>query len=134
MRNIVTRTCGTLRERTSLRWILLTTALGFALTSALSMTTAPHAQAQSDCVNRICLYEHDGYRGRHVAYSVGPRDMTRFGPFFNDMASSIRNDTGARWCAYEHVNYGGAHLLIAAQEDKPSLGSWNDRISSIRRC
>jgi hypothetical protein len=113
---------------------VLTTALAFATTLSMSMAIAPQAHAQSDCANRICLFEHDNYGGRHVTYATGSSDMSRFGPFFNDMTSSFRNNTGSRWCAYEHANYGGAHLTIGPGESRASLGAWNDRISSIRRC
>ena len=37
-----------------------------------------------------------------------------------------------RVCFYEHVNYGGASFCARSGENLRSLGSWNDRISSIR--
>ena len=106
---------------------LLTTAL--AVASALSMAVASPAQAQ------ITLYEHSNYGGRSVTYAVGSADMSRFGPYFNDMASSLRNNSGSQWCAYEHANYGGAVLRIPPWAQWFSLpAGWNDRISSIRKC
>ena len=126
MRGIFTRTHGRVA---SPRRILLTTAL--ALAATLSMAIASSAQAQS-----ITLYEHDNYGGRHVTYATGSSDMSRFGPFFNDMTSSYRNNSPYTWCAYEHANYSGAVHRIAPWSSRPSLVSiaWNDRISSIRRC
>lgn len=37
-----------------------------------------------------------------------------------------------RVCFYEHVNYGGASFCARPGEALRALGSWNDRISSIR--
>jgi hypothetical protein len=142
MRNTVTGNDGRLSELRRSRRLLLTTAL--AVLSTLSMTIASPAQAQDPAqdeaqaacpANRICLYEHINFGGRVAIYAVGSSDMTRFGPRFNDMTSSIKNNTGSRWCAYEHVNYGGQHLPIGPQQSLRSLPpGWNDRISSIRKC
>jgi hypothetical protein len=39
---------------------------------------------------------------------------------------------GDRICFYEHVNYEGSRFCLEPGDRRPSLGSWNDRISSIR--
>jgi ABC-type transport system substrate-binding protein len=126
MSNTVTCSDGTLSMRA---WRRVALIAALALAAALSMTIAASAQAES-----ITLYEHDNFGGRQVTYAVGSADMTRFGPFFNDMASSYRNNSGSWWCAYEHANYGGSVLRISPWSSNTSLGGWNDRISSIRKC
>ena len=128
---------GRLSKLTRSRRLLLTTAL--AVLSTLSMTIASPAQAQDQVqvacpANRICLYEHVNFGGRVAIYQVGSRDMSRFGPRFNNMTSSIINNTGSRWCAYDHANYRGQFLVITPWQRLPSLPGWNDRISSLRRC
>jgi hypothetical protein len=141
MRNTVAGNDGRLSNLKRSRRLLLTTAL--AVLGTLSMTFAPPAhaqepaqdQAQVACpANRICLYEHVNFGGRVAIYATGSADMNRFGPRFNDMTSSIINNTGSRWCAYEHANYGGQVLVIAPRQRRPTLPGWNDRISSLRRC
>ena len=92
-------------------------------------------QAQIACpANRICLYEHNNYGGRIAYYATGSSDMSRFGPSFNDMTSSIINRTGYRWCVYQHANYGGAVLVISPWQSRTSLPGWDNIISSLRRC
>jgi hypothetical protein len=145
MRNTVAGNDGRLSKLRLSRRLLLTTAL--AVLSTLSMTFASPAQAQEPAqdetqdqaqvacpANRICLYEHVNFGGRVAIYAVGSADMNRFGPRFNDMTSSIINNTGSRWCAYEHANYGGQVLVITPRQRRATLPGWNDRISSLRRC
>jgi hypothetical protein len=43
-----------------------------------------------------------------------------------------RRNRGDRVCFYEHVNYGGDSFCVRPGERLRSLGSWNDRISSVR--
>lgn len=43
-----------------------------------------------------------------------------------------RPGTRDRVCFYEHVNYNGNRFCMEPGERSRSLGSWNDRISSIR--
>ncbi len=111
-------------------------AMVIAITGAVATSgaIAPQAQAQSACAGKLCVYEHNNYGGRYVAYATGSSDMSRFGPYFNDMTSSIRNNTGSRWCAYAHANYVALLLYVQPWSSYPSIGSANDRISSIRRC
>jgi hypothetical protein len=141
---IVPSADGTMSRIAQTRRILLTMAL--ALASMLAMTIAPPAhaqdldeeqdQAQIACpANRICLYEHINYGGRIAYYAIGSRDMSLYGPRFNDMTSSIRNNSPYRWCVYQHANYGLPVKVINPWQPLPSLPSgWNDVISSLRRC
>jgi CHASE1-domain containing sensor protein len=143
--DIVPRRNGTLSRVAQPRPILLTMAL--ALASMLAMTIAPPAQAQPQAqtaaqteaqiacpANRICLYEHINFGGRVAIYATGSSDMSRFGPSFNNLTSSIVNNTGARWCAYDQANYQGLLLTIAPRQRIPWVGAANDRISSLRKC
>ena len=142
MRKTVTRSDRKLSKLTRSRRILLTTTL--AILSMLSMTIASPAHAQDPAqeetqaacpANRICLYEHVNFGGRVAIYAIGSSDMSRFGPPFNDLTSSIKNNTGSRWCAYKTANYGGAPLVIAPRQQRRSLPpGWNDVISSLRKC
>ena len=142
MRKTVTRSDARLSKLTRPRRILLSTAL--ALASTLSMTIGSPAVAQDPApeetqaacpANRICLYEHVNFGGRVAIYAIGSSDMSRFGPRFNDLTSSIRNNSPYRWCVYEHVNYGGRRLVIQPRQQLRSLpAGWNDVISSLRRC
>ena len=49
-----------------------------------------------------------------------------------DRRTPFRPGIRDRVCFYEHVNYGGASFCARPGERISSLGSWNDRISSIR--
>jgi Peptidase inhibitor family I36 len=144
-RTIAPRGDGTLSRVAQPRLILLAVVL--ALASMLAMTIAPPAQAQPQAqtgaqaqaqiacpASRICLYEHRDYGGRIAIYAVGSSDMSRFGPRFNDITSSIWNNTPSRWCAYEHANYVGLLVVIGPWARIPFVGAANDRISSLRRC
>ena len=130
MRTITTHRSQGLRRRLA--------GAAVAVVSALSMTAAiaPRAQAAtpSACLGKLCVFEHSNYGGRYVAYATGSSDMSRFGPYFNDRASSVRNGTGSRWCAYENANYGGRGMVIQPYQSISYLGWLNDRMSSIRRC
>jgi len=123
MRHMLTRSDGTPSRLARPRRILLATAL--AVASTLSMTIASPAQAQT-----ITLYENAGASGRQLTLAMSS-DLSRLG--FDNITSSIRN-SGARRCAYDLTNYRGPYLAIAPWQYLPWLGSWNDRISSIRRC
>ena len=108
------------------------------IAGALSMTAAiaPQAQAQpSACANKLCLFEHNYERGRYVAYATGSDDMSRYGPYFNDMTSSVHNNTGSRWCLWEHAGRKGRVITVGPWASIPGLGyPWNDSISSARTC
>jgi len=133
---IGTHRVGPLAAAVSVRRIMLISAL--ALASMLASAIAPPAQAQAAiaCPSaRICLYEHSNYGGRMAYYATGSSNMAIYGPSFNDMTSSIRNNTPYRWCVYQHANYGGAVRYVSPLSSYPTLdGGWNDIISSLRKC
>jgi len=143
--NVISLRDATLSRVRQPRPILLTMAL--ALASVLAMTITPPAQARPQAqteaqteaqiacpADRICLYEHINFGGRVAIYATGSSDMSRFGPPFNNLTSSIVNNTGARWCAYDQPNYRGLLLTIAPRQRIPWVGAANDRISSLRKC
>jgi hypothetical protein len=70
-----------------------------ALASLLASAIAPPAQAQAAiaCPSaRMCLHEHSNQGGRIAYYATGSSNMAVYGPRFNDMTSSIRNNTPYR--------------------------------------
>jgi hypothetical protein len=161
MRKIVTRSDRRLNMLGRRRRILLTTAL--AVASALALTVAPQFAASQvdetvpealspagspdvtpdaglqgqlgkvDCRNRFIVFEHVNFKGSFVCYAVGSKDMSRYGPSFNDKTSSFWNDTGSQWCAYEHKNYGGRAGIAQPYRGGNVIASMNDKISSIRK-
>lgn len=57
------------------------------------------------------------------SFSIGDGDFRR---------PDRRPDRRAQVCFYEHVNYEGDQFCMEPGENRSSLGSWNDQISSIR--
>lgn len=60
------------------------------------------------------------------SFSIGDGGFNR--PPFRPGRPGLRD----RVCFYEHVNYGGDRFCARPGERISSLGSWNDKISSIR--
>ncbi len=84
--------------------------------------------------NRICLFEHWHYEGR-IRVSVNGSDNLDRSPSFNDITSSVQNNTPYRFCVYEHWHYQGRWAYVQAHASYPTVYPWwNDVISSWRRC
>jgi hypothetical protein len=90
-----------------------------------------------------CRYLSDTGRGGIVIGGDGRRTSASASRFRASASSSASPASTAgrpprpsglrdRVCFYEHVNYGGASFCARPGERISSLGSWNDRISSIR--
>jgi uncharacterized protein YraI len=88
-----------------------------------------------------CRYLDDTGRGGIVIGDRAPDVSFSFSiPGFSffigepgfDRRPAFRPGLRDRVCFYEHVNYGGASFCARPGERISSLGSWNDRISSIR--
>jgi hypothetical protein len=79
----------------------------------------------------ITMYEHNDYRGEAFDCPVGFTGyltLNRRG--WNDKASSIIIPEGLAAVFYEDANRGGRIKHLSAGS-YPSLGDWNDRISSL---
>jgi hypothetical protein len=84
--------------------------------------------------DRMCLFEHWHYEGRMRA-SVNGSSNLDLPPSFNDITSSVQNNTPYRWCVYEHWHYEGRWAYVPAHGSYPTVYPWwNDVISSWRRC
>jgi hypothetical protein len=97
-------------------------------------------QRPGDCEGRLCLFRDIGEAdlirivpGQYVAYGRGSRDMSRFGPAFNDQASAIWNNSNNAWCVYTDSNYDGRSVRVPPHTYTAWVGhDWNDVISSAR--
>jgi hypothetical protein len=84
--------------------------------------------------NRICLFEHWHYEGRMRASATGSSNLD-LPPSFNDITSSVQNNTPYRWCVYEHWHYEGRYAYVPAYASYSTVyPRWNEVISSWRRC
>lgn len=94
---------------------------------------------------RVILYEKAGYRGDSLTLYAdeGFENLERVnfegGRRANDRISSIRGEGGAVLLAYEHAGFRGQVIRVTesirdlADRALPdAVGSWNDRISSLR--
>ncbi len=77
--------------------------------------------AMSDCpANKVCLWMDIEFRGNLFIPNGGGTAFPNFGTkSFNDIASSVRNNSGAKWCIYEHVNYGGKVIVAPPADPVP---------------
>jgi Peptidase inhibitor family I36 len=96
--------------------------------------TPQEAAKPGPCANRLCLFEDSHRRGIYVAYAVGSSDMSRFGPFFDKMTSSMLNNTGKYWCLYKETGWDGrTALLVRPHVVVPTLpNGWDEKIRSAR--
>jgi hypothetical protein len=162
MRNTVTDHAGALSGRVSPRRTLLITWLVLASVAAVVFAMAPHANAQtpdpdtpaavepevpgppgappeapptagSNCPNRFVVYDLRGFRGAFACYLVGSADMRRFGPRFNDKASSVWNRTRYQWCLYADPNYRGFRGIVQPGQRGNLIPQLDNKVSSLRR-
>jgi hypothetical protein len=77
----------------------------------------------------VCFYTDSYYRGE--SYCIGSQESQSYvGKHYNDRISSIRFfGRVPRIVVYEHENFEGARRMYAG--DVPSLGNFNDKISSV---
>jgi hypothetical protein len=100
-----------------------------------------HVGTSSSAVTttKLHLYGDRSYQGVEVTRSSYDANFANDG--FNDIASSLINPTGDFWLLYEHRDYGGRKICMRPQSLLPvlgyvaygSTGTWNDRISSVKR-
>jgi hypothetical protein len=122
--------------------IIGTTALAVGIAAA--GVTSSFAATSADCqAGQICLYEQDNYNG-DMFWTVNDRPNRDLrGTNMNDRTSSVWNRTDRTWCLSQDPNYFGWGLLIGPGESIYSLsnkeivsddrlGTWNDRVSSLR--
>jgi len=98
-------------------------------------TVAPPAEAlDSDQCSPgdICVWENDDYTGEFGAYTAYGHQVAYVGDRLNDRISSIRVWYWQPWRFYEHENFQGASICVLMGRSKVNLGSFNDRISSMR--
>lgn len=122
--------------------------IAVALVLAFGMLTTGAAQADDvrtagvvegaglpDCSDEMfCLYEHGDYNRNTVAsILVTDESISRMDEYgFNDIASSVYNNTIYDIRVYQDYNFKGEYLDVAPGESVDIVdGSWNDRISSL---
>jgi Peptidase inhibitor family I36 len=122
--------------------------IAVALVLAFALVTTGAAQADeartagvvegaglADCsYEMFCLYEHGGYNGNSVAsILVTDENISRMDEYgFNDVASSVYNNTVYDIRVYQDYNFRGEYLDVAPGESVDIVNdSWNDRISSL---
>ncbi|MER6912484.1 hypothetical protein ABT354_12515 [Streptomyces sp. NPDC000594] len=115
-------------------------AAGLAL--ALAATGTASAAGAGSGAPRMpllaTLYEHDHYRGEAMpirGFSCTPDgdtpvEVDRMPDGWNDRVSSIDVEVRCDLFSYEHENQTGRSLRL--RWDMPTLGGFNDRISSLR--
>lgn len=110
-------------------WLLSCIAIG----SVVSAVMAPQAFAdRSDCPGQyVCLWDGETYGGeRRQFHDNGWQNLTDFG--FNDVASSVYNNTNRYARFAEHINGGGAAFCLLPG-GYSSIAGWylNNKISSV---
>lgn len=116
-------------------FLALTPGVASAVEFNPDATLDPSQVSDRRCANQVCVFEHQDFGGAVVYYTTGSKDMSRYGPSFNDRTTSIRNWTGSRWCFYENPNYGGRSWYLDPMRQTRNVGSAaNDVISSAKRC
>jgi hypothetical protein len=98
--------------------------LVLGLLTAVAAAAAPKAsartlaQARAVCPDgAVCLFKDVRWNGKYIAFRSGIADFRRFG--FNDMASSVFNDSGERACLYENVDFWYPNPLGRAYQVDP---------------
>ncbi|MFD8717786.1 peptidase inhibitor family I36 protein [Streptomyces sp. NPDC059629] len=123
-------------------------ALGIAVAATGLMATGAQAEAKADtrvihgagaaaCPSHyFCLYEHIDYNGsgsgRIVLTQSSVPDLRLYG--FNDVASSVINNTADFVVVYKNVHYKGLQRAFTPSQRAGSLvgTGLNDGISSVR--
>jgi len=111
--------------------------------AVLSITGATNASATPGAdwcfkVNHACLFENADFEGRmldNVQDGVG--DLSASWVNFNDISSSIINDSWSFMCFYEHAWYKGSIWPLGPGDytrNLEGLASYNDSISSAQSC
>lgn len=76
----------------------------------------------------VTLFEHQNYRGRSQFYSEDQRALS-----FQDMASSVKVDSGCEVTLYEHQDFGGRSTVLTVDlQDLEGSRVDNDSVSSLR--
>ena len=81
----------------------------------------------------FCMWRNSGYSGRMIQLSSTGfwQNLSAYG--FNDRASSLRNRKSNKATKVaKNNNGGGGQLCYRAGSAASALGSWNDKISSIK--
>ncbi|MEU0135768.1 peptidase inhibitor family I36 protein [Streptomyces sp. NPDC006296] len=116
-------------------------------TSAVLLSGAPAQAAESDCgSNQICLFQDYGYGGRMLNITrIGTCIENLKGWEFNDITSSVINNSPVTVRLYQDIGHGGKYVRLTPGEKIANLssvtiynndGSWfgvntfNDRTSS----
>jgi hypothetical protein len=94
-------------------------------TAALLATTIHIGHAAA---GEISLYSDADFRG--VQVTVRDTDPNFVHRSFNDRASSVVVHSGT-WEVCEHKDFGG-HCIVLERGEYPTLGRFNDQISSVR--
>ena len=92
------------------------------------------ASGYNSCPNGwFCMWRNSGYSGRMIQLSSTGfwQNLSAYG--FNDRASSLRNrKSNKATTVAKNNNGGGGQLCYRAGSAASALGSWNDKISSIK--
>ncbi|MET8545987.1 peptidase inhibitor family I36 protein [Kitasatospora sp. NPDC004799] len=112
----------------------LSMAAGFAVAAPIpAAVAAPAATGYNRCGSgQFCLFQHVDGQGGYVALTGSTPSLV--GLNFNDIASSVRNNTGATWSVYTDINYGGRCLTISHNYtgNLTQYAGMNDSVSSAR--
>ncbi|MET7336750.1 peptidase inhibitor family I36 protein [Nonomuraea sp. NPDC005650] len=90
-----------------------------ALALATLVGTGSTAQADttpavSSCELGFCLYEHDKFKGKEEEFQFEAYNVCYKALRVNNMASSMRNPSGARVQLYDSANCSGAYGYAAS--------------------
>jgi hypothetical protein len=83
-------------------------------------------------VSYVVVYEHGSYGGASLVVSEDYSSLAFIG--WNDRISSFKaqnGETGRFW--WDWLYGGGTPYTFCCNQNIPSLGTWNDNISSIQR-
>lgn len=111
-----------------------------AMVAALAGATAPlfmpaPARADGTCLDgALCLYQDINFGG-HMLWLTNWPEANFNDSGFNDVTSSILNNSNNTWCVYEDANYGGNWALMPPHTQLAWVGDYfNDKASSARFC
>ncbi|WP_431045474.1 peptidase inhibitor family I36 protein [Streptomyces sp. P1-3] len=122
----------------------VTLALCAAVLAGAASTSAYAADIQRGSgievcpVDELCLYENwDFNKDTHDARVLSTyKDIAHLDDYnFNDITSTVYNDTGRIVRLYPHYDYEGAPVTLVPGESidfKDANGNFNDQISSVR--
>lgn len=109
----------------------ITTVGAVALAASLVVAVAPAAQAaKSDCTTgKLCGWHNQSYGGTLNQYVNDYNDMGGN----SDEWHSVYNRDNVAWLLFDDKNYQGTVRCAAAGASEDDLGSFGDKVSSIKK-